>query len=234
MPRSELGDDNHIVLKLKNGYNIGVRISSESKIEVSGQGASPTFHPPPPAAQDQHLPLVSILGTGGTIASRVDYRTGAVQPALTPEDLYRTVPELSDVARIKTNVLFNELSENLTPQHWSKLSEEVAKEFRAGATAVVIPHGTDTMGYTAPALAFALRNLPGPVILTAAQRSPDRPSSDAASNLIASVGISENAPFGEVVIAMHQSTSDDLIAVHRGTRARKCHTTRRDTFLSVN
>ncbi len=234
MPRSELADDNHVVLKLRNGYNIGVRIKAESKLEILGKGASPAFKPPPSPAQDPQLPLITILGTGGTIVSRVDYRTGAVQPALTPEDLYRTVPELSTIARIRTNVLFNELSENLTPQHWSKLSEEVAKEFSSGATAVVIPHGTDTMGYTASALSFALRNLPGPVILTAAQRSPDRPSSDAATNLIASVAISENAPFGEVVIAMHQSTSDDVIAVHRGTRARKCHTTRRDTFLSIN
>ncbi len=234
MPRSELGDDSHIVLKLRNGYNIGVRIGPESKLEMIGKGSSPTFQPPSSPTQDPHLPLVAILGTGGTIASRVDYRTGAVQPALTAEDLYRTVPELSTIARIRTNVLFNELSENLTPAHWSKLAEEVANEFSSGAAAVVIPHGTDTMGYTASALSFALRNLPGPVIMTAAQRSPDRPSSDAASNLIASVGISENAPFGEVVIAMHQSVSDDLIAVHRGTRARKCHTTRRDTFLSIN
>jgi glutamyl-tRNA(Gln) amidotransferase subunit D len=108
------------------------------------------------------------------------------------------------------------------------------KEFKSGAKSVVVPHGTDTMGYTAAALSFSLSNLPGPVILTAAQRSPDRPSSDAASNLIASVAISEVAPFGEVVISMHRSTSDDVIAVHRGTRARKCHTTRRDTFLSIN
>lgn len=234
MPRSELADDHHIVLKLRNGYNVGVRIGPESKLEIIGKGASPTFQQPPSPPQEPNLPLVAILGTGGTIASRVDYRTGAVQPALTAEDLYRTVPELSRIARIRTNVLFNELSENLTPEHWSKIAEEVGKEFNAGAGAVVIPHGTDTMGYTASALSFSLRNLPGPVILTAAQRSPDRPSSDAASNLLASVAISEQAPFGEVVIAMHQSTSDDIIAIHRGTKARKCHTTRRDTFLSIN
>ncbi len=234
IPRTELGDDHHIVLKLKNGYNIGVRIDSNSKIETIGKGATPTFQPPPAPKQDSHLPLVAIVGTGGTIASRVDYRTGAVQPALTADDLYRTVPELSSIARIKTNVLFNELSENLTPSHWSKLAEEVVKEFKAGAAGVVIPHGTDTMGFTSAALSFALRNLPGPVILTAAQRSPDRPSSDAASNLIAAVSISEQSPFGEVVIAMHASASDEVIAVHRGTKARKCHTTRRDTFLSIN
>lgn len=234
MPRSELGDEQHIVLKLKNGYNIGVRIDANSKLEIIGRGEAPTFHPPPSPLQDTRLPLVSIVGTGGTIASRVDYRTGAVQPALTAEDLYRTVPELSTIARIRTKVLFNELSENLTAAHWSMLAEEVAKAFKAGSAGVVIPHGTDTMGFTASALSFSLRDLPGPVILTAAQRSPDRPSSDAASNLIASVAISEKAPFGEVVISMHQSTSDDVIAVHRGTRARKCHTTRRDTFLSIN
>lgn len=234
MPRSELADEHHIVLKLKNGYNIGVRIDSKSTIEVTGKGVEPSFNPPPQPPQDPKLPLVTIIGTGGTIASRVDYRTGAVQPALTAEDLYRTVPELSAVARIKTNLLFNELSENLTTAHWSKLAEEVRKELEVGAAAVVVPHGTDTMGFTAAALAFSLRDLPGPVILTAAQRSPDRPSSDAASNLLASVSISEHAPFGEVVIAMHQSTSDEVIAVHRGTRARKCHTTRRDTFRSIN
>lgn len=234
MPRTELGDDHHVVLKLKNGYNIGVRIDADSKIEARGKGVAPTFQPPPSPKQDSHLPLIAIIGTGGTIASRVDYRTGAVQPALTAEDLYRTVPELSGIARIRTNVLFNELSENLTPSHWSKLAEEVVKEFKSGATGVVIPHGTDTMGFTSAALSFALSNLPGPVILTAAQRSPDRPSSDAASNLIAAVAISEKSPFGEVVVAMHASASDDVIAIHRGTKARKCHTTRRNTFLSIN
>ncbi len=234
MPRSDLADDMHIVLKMKNGYNLGIRIDATSKLEVTGKGTAPTFQSPVPPSQDSKLPLVTILGTGGTIASRVDYRTGAVHPALTAEDLYGSVPELANIARVRAKVLFSEFSENLTTTHWSKLAEEAGRELKDGVSGVVIPHGTDTMGYTAAALSFALKKLPAPVILTAAQRSSDRPSSDAASNLIGSVGILEHAPFGEVVIAMHQSISDDVLAVHRGTRARKCHTTRRDTFRSVN
>jgi glutamyl-tRNA(Gln) amidotransferase subunit D len=99
---------------------------------------------------------------------------------------------------------------------------------------VVIAHGTDTMAYTAAALSFALQNLPVPVVLVGAQRSSDRPSSDAATNLIGAVQAAARAPFAEVVLAMHETVSDNAIAIHRGTKVRKCHTSRRDTFKSVN
>lgn len=233
MPRYELADDRHIVVKLDNGYNIGVRVARIQSIEVIARRTLPTpVRAPPPEIHAEER--VVILGTGGTIAARVDYVTGGVTPVFTPEDLYALVPELSDIARIETHLLFNIFSENMTPQHWSRIAEATADAFRQGADGVVIAHGTDTMGYTAAALAFALRKLPGPVVLVGAQRSSDRPSSDAATNLIAAVYTAARAPFAEVVVAMHQTRSDTAIAIHRGTRVRKLHSSRRDAFKSVN
>ena len=234
MPRSEYGDDKHIVIKLRSGYNIGVRVTPTTRIEKTGSRVKPTFKPPPPPEERPNLPRVSILSTGGTIASRVDYRTGAVRPAISASDLYSIVPELSNIAMIDTAILFSVFSEDLTPKHWTAVAEAVAERIREGVSGVVITHGTDTMAYTAAALSFALQNLPVPVILVGAQRSEDRPSSDAATNLIGAVLAAAKAPFAEVAVAMHETISDDSIALHRGTKVRKCHTSRRDAFKSVN
>ncbi|MBX5328698.1 MAG: Glu-tRNA(Gln) amidotransferase subunit GatD [Candidatus Bathyarchaeota archaeon] len=234
IPRSEYGDEKHVVIKLKSGYNIGVRITPDTKIERIGKGAKPTFTPPEPPEQNPQLPKVVIISTGGTIASRVDYRTGAVRPALTASDLYSVVPELANIARIDAHILFSLFSENITPAHWTETAEATAKQISAGVEGVVIAHGTDTMGYTAAALSFALQNLPVPVILVGSQRSADRPSSDAATNLIGAVTAAAKAPFAEVAIAMHETTSDTTIILHKGTKVRKCHTSRRDTFKTIN
>jgi len=227
-------EENYVVVKLKTGYNVGVRIDASSKVSVLGKGQSPHFTRPPPPAQKPNLPKVTIVSTGGTIASKVDYRTGAVKPALDAEDLYSVVPELADLADIQANVLFSVFSENIGPQHWPTIAQFVADQARKGADGVVIAHGTDTLAYTSAALAFSLPDLSIPVVLVGAQRSSDRPSSDAASNLVAATAVAGNAPFGEVVVAMHDWISDEKIAVHRGTKVRKCHTSRRDAFRSVN
>jgi len=234
MPRSELGDERHITIKIRSGYNIGVRITSDIKVEKKASVAKPSFIPPPPPKQKPGMPRVTIISTGGTIASRVDYRTGAVRPAISAGDLYSIVPELSDIAAIDTEVLFSMFSEDLTPKHWSRIAMKVAEHIKRGAQGVVITHGTDTMGYTAAALSFAIQKLPVPVVLVGAQRSEDRPSSDAAENLIGAVLCAARAPFAEVVVAMHQTISDEAIAIHRGTKVRKLHTSRRDAFKSVN
>jgi len=234
MPRSELGDDRHIVIKIRSGYNIGVRITPETRIQRRGARAKPTFIPPPPPEQRPGMPRVTIISTGGTIASRVDYRTGAVRPAISASDLYSIVPELSDIAAVETEILFSVFSEDLTARHWAETAKTVAKHIEGGARGVVITHGTDTMGYTAAALSFALQNLPVPVVLVGAQRSEDRPSSDAAENLIGAVRCAAEAPFAEVVVAMHQTISDEAVAIHRGTKVRKLHTSRRDAFKTVN
>ena len=234
IPRSETGDAAHIVVKLKSGYNVGVHITPDMKIEKIGKGAKPSFASPPLPEQKPELPKAVILSTGGTIASRVDYRTGAVRSALSASDLYGVVPELADLARVKTEIVFSIYSENLTQKDWSQLAKTVAEHIRQGAEGVVIPHGTDTMAYTAAALSFALQNLPVPVILVGAQRSSDRPSSDAATNLIGAVQAATRGPFAEVGLAMHETLSDTAITVCRGTKVRKCHTSRRDTFKPVN
>jgi glutamyl-tRNA(Gln) amidotransferase subunit D len=234
IPRSETGDAAHIVVKLKSGYNVGVRITRDVKIEKIGKGAKPSFASPPLPEQKPELPKAVILSTGGTIASRVDYRTGAVRSALSASDLYGVVPELADLARVKTEIVFSIYSENLTQKHWSKLAQAVAEHIAQGADGVLIAHGTDTMAYTAAALSFALQNLPVPVILVGAQRSSDRPSSDAATNLIGAVQAATRGPFAEVGLAMHETLSDTAITVCRGTKVRKCHTSRRDTFKPVN
>lgn len=234
IPRSEYGDDTHIVIKLRSGYNIGVQITPETRMEKIGKGEKPAFTAPPLPEQNPALPKVAVISTGGTIASRVDYRTGAVRPALSASDLYSVVPELSSIARIDAQILFSLYSENITPKHWTEMAKAAASQIANGVDGVVIAHGTDTMGYSAAALSFALQNLPVPVVFVGSQRSSDRPSSDAASNLMAAVLAAAQAPFAEVAVAMHETTSDTSIAIHRGTRVRKCHTSRRDAFKSIN
>jgi len=157
-----------------------------------------------------------------------------VRPALSASDLYSVVPELSEIAIIDAEILFSIFSENIAPKHWSETAKNVAKHIEKGAAGVVVAHGTDTLGYTAAALSFALQNLPVPVIMVGSQRSADRPSSDAATNLIGAVKAAASAPFAEVVVAMHETVSDKSITFHRGTKVRKCHTSRRDTFKSIN
>lgn len=234
IPRSESGDEHHVVLKMKSGYNVGVRLNNSAQIMKVGEGAKPTFTPPPLPEQDKKLPRVAIVSTGGTIASRVDYRTGGVRAALSASELYSVVPELAQIAVVETEILFSIFSENITAKHWIATAKAVKKHIENGVSGVVVAHGTDTLGYSAAALSFALQNLPIPVVFVASQRSADRPSSDAATNLVGAVKAAVNAPFAEIVIAMHETVSDTSIIFHRGTKARKCHTSRRDTFKSIN
>lgn len=233
MPRSELEDDQHIVIKLDDGYNLGLSIDAISVKSMPREEAQPRVQAPPPATKAD-LPKVSIISTGGTIASRVDYKTGAVSPALTASDLYHSVPELGEVANIRTEILLSLLSENIVPANWSSMAKAVAAHIKDGAQGVVITHGTDTMGFSAAALSFALRNLPVPVVFVGSQRSSDRPSSDATLNLRGAVQVAAYAPFAEVCVLMHKGSSDEALAIHRGTRVRKLHTSRRDAFRSVN
>jgi len=234
IPRSEIGDEHHIVLKMKSGYNVGVHIDSTAQVEKVGEGVKPTFTPPPLPEQNKSLPRIAIVSTGGTIASRVDYRTGGVRPALSASELYSVVPELSEIAMVDTEILFSVYSENITAKHWIATAKAIAKHIENGVAGVIVAHGTDTLGYSAAALSFALQDLPVPVVMVASQRSADRPSSDAATNLIGAVKAAVSAPFAEVVVAMHETVSDTSIVFHRGTKVRKCHTSRRDTFKSIN
>jgi glutamyl-tRNA(Gln) amidotransferase subunit D len=186
-------------------------------------------------AESKNLPKIALISTGGTIASKIDYRTGGVHAALSASELYASVPELASHASIDPEVLLSEYSENLRPEHWTMIADKVAEKVKSGKyRGVVVSHGTDTMHYTAAALSFALRGVPIPVALVGAQRSSDRPSSDAALNLLAATVFAAKSEYAGVFVAMHAGTSDDAIACHVGTRVRKNHTSRRDAFESID
>ncbi len=239
MPRYTLSDQPYLVVKLDNGYNIGValdRIVSVEKIEEESIRGTPGA--PAPLAEGplpQPKARVFVLGTGGTIASRIDYETGAVKPQLDARELAEAIPEAFQYARIDAEEVYQLLSENMKPWHWEKIAEEVYKRLTRGYDGIVVAHGTDTMGYTAAALSFAFhKGLPAPIVLVGAQRSSDRPSSDAAFNFTAAVLVAAKAPFAEVVVVMHGETGDTYALAHRGTRVRKMHSSRRDAFQSIN
>lgn len=235
MPRYESASEDYIVIKLKSGYNTGIQVSKIKSITKL-----PTVESTPTAkvheiAEDKGLPRIALISTGGTIASRIDYRTGGVRAALSASELYASVPELANYASIDPEVLLSEYSENLRPEHWTIIAEKVAEKVRGGKyRGVVVSHGTDTMHYTAAALSFALQDLPIPVVLVGSQRSSDRPSSDAALNLLGATVFAAKSEYAGVFVAMHASTSDDAIACHIGTRVRKNHTSRRDAFESID
>jgi len=233
MPHHEFSDDDIITIKLDNGYNLGISIDQNTKIVLLKKHKDFTKKPKK-IPFDPDKPTVSIIGTGGTIACYVDYRTGAVHPATSAQELAFSVPEVFDICNVKAQVAYQMVSEDIEIEHWQKLAKIVAKEFNNGANGVIIPHGTDTMGYTAAALSFMLKNLSGPVVLVGAQRSSDRPSSDAAQNLLAATTVAAKSDIGEVVVVMHGETSDTYTTIHRGTKVRKFHTSRRDAFKTVN
>jgi glutamyl-tRNA(Gln) amidotransferase subunit D len=233
MPRHAFSRADVAILKTASGYNVGIAVDDTTQIELVRRG-EPRPRPARATTPSGSKPVVAILGTGGTIASYVDYRTGAVHPAASAEELAYATPEIFDVAQIRAEVVYQVFSEDLTPKNWLELARRVKTAFDQGAKGVVIPHGTDTLGYTAAALSFLLRDLPGPVVLAGAQRSSDRPSSDAATNLLAAVRVAATADVGEVLVAMHASSDDVRIALHRGVRVRKNHSSRRDAFESVN
>ncbi|MGC8913225.1 MAG: Glu-tRNA(Gln) amidotransferase subunit GatD [Thermoplasmata archaeon] len=232
MPHHEFSIPDVLILKLKNGYNVGIAIEKIKSLELLAKGGLGERKESVVEKKPQH-PSVALLGTGGTIASYVDYRTGAVHPAKSPGELVAAIPELFSIANIQPEILFSILSEDMDVKTWQQLAESIAEKFR-DSRGVVVTHGTDTMGYTAAMLSFMFQSLPGPLVLVGAQRSSDRPSSDAYLNLYAAVKLAAVADMGEVCVVMHENTSDTRCAIHRGTKVRKMHTSRRDAFRSVN
>lgn len=223
----------YVYLKLTNGYNLAFHVNNIKHIRRIGHIESKYTLPRLVKQINPELPEVALIHAGGTIASRVDYATGAIAPAFTPEELSWAIPEMFDVASWRFRELFNIFSENIRPQHWILLAEAVYQEFNAGAKSVIITHGTDTMHFSATAIAFMVEHPLGSIIFTGAMRSSDRPASDAATNLVASALLAIDAKIQESVIVMHKTPSDTLFAAHRGVRSMKLHSTRRDAFRSI-
>jgi len=237
MPRIELGNRSCLILKLDNGYNIGIKfekgvriekVRKEWKIEQKKRDGKNTL------IFDEKLPLISIVGTGGTIASKIDYRTGGVYASFSPKDIAMQISDLKEIANIKVKQIMNIMSEDMTPEKWIEIAKAVAREINSGSKGIIVTHGTDTLHYTSAALSFLLKDLPCPVALVGSQRSSDRGSSDARMNIACAANFVANSDVAEVCVVMHGSLSDDYCFAIRGTRARKMHTSRRDAFKSIN
>ncbi|MDD4052606.1 MAG: Glu-tRNA(Gln) amidotransferase subunit GatD [candidate division Zixibacteria bacterium] len=234
LPRSENDDDRHIVLKLANGYNVGIAVETITDMKETGYKEAHYKIPEKEFPITPNKPNVKLLGTGGTIASRLDYRTGAVIPAFSPGELYGAVPELADICNLSTEKLFAVFSENMGPQQYMTLAKAIGKEIENGIDGIIIGHGTDTMHHTAAALSYMVQNPPVPIILVGSQRSSDRPSSDAALNLMHSAKAAGESDIAEVMVCMFGPTSDEYGLLHQGTRVRKMHSSYRSTFRTIS
>jgi len=233
LPRAENDDDTHIVLKIATGYNIGIDIFTIKTMREVGYYKATYKIPEKEFPYTPNLPKVKLLGTGGTIASRLDYRTGAVIPAFSPGELYGAVPELADICNLSTEKLFAVFSENMGPEQYKALAIAIGKEIENGIDGIIIGHGTDTLSHTAAALTFMVQNSPIPIVLVGSQRSSDRPSSDAALNLMHAAYTAGHSDIAEVMVCMFGPTSDEYGFLHRGTRVRKMHSSYRSTFRTI-
>ncbi|MDP6899967.1 MAG: Glu-tRNA(Gln) amidotransferase subunit GatD [Candidatus Thalassarchaeaceae archaeon] len=234
----------HVTVKLDNGYNVTFAEDEVSTITPLGGTATTSESLNADIVEDSELPEVWILHTGGTIASKVDYVTGAVTARFEPEELLDAVPELAQHARIRTVKLGNMWSDDIRSRHWNLMMASTKEAFDAGAAGVVITHGTDTMHYSAAAAAFSWagngERPPGRIVFTGSQRSSDRGSTDGTENLLAAVHWAAHgpAPTGEQgdasVIVMHANSDDGVCSVLPGCASRKFHSSRRDAFQGIN
>ncbi len=233
LPRAENDDDTHIVLKIETGYNVGIDVGTIISMKETGYKKANYKIPEKEFPYTEGLPRVKLIGTGGTIASRLDYRTGAVIPAFSPGELYGAVPELADICNLTTEKVFAVFSENMGPGQYKKLAVAIGKEIENGIQGIVIGHGTDTLHHTAAALTYMIQDSPVPIVLVGSQRSSDRPSSDAALNLMHACYTAGHGDIAEVMVCMFGPTSDDYALLHRGTRVRKMHSSYRSTFRTL-
>ena len=233
LPRSENDDDKHVVIKLYTGYNVGIDIDTITSITEKGYKEAHYKIPEKEFPVTEGFPNLKLFGTGGTIASRLDYRTGAVIPAFSPGELYGAVPELATICNLQTEKLFAVFSENMGPEQYKKLAVSIGEEIKKGIDGIVIGHGTDTMHYTSAALCYMLQNLPVPVVMVGSQRSSDRPSSDAALNLMHATYTAGHSDIAEILVCMFGPTSDKFGLLHQGTRVRKMHSSYRSTFRTI-
>ncbi|MDO8647993.1 MAG: Glu-tRNA(Gln) amidotransferase subunit GatD [Candidatus Diapherotrites archaeon] len=227
-------DEGILALKLKNGYNAGIKVEEVSEIKKISEGKTVGKPPVKEIQKDSKKPTIAILHTGGTIASRVDYATGAVYASFNEKDLLTMFPELSQKANIVSEHLSNMWSDDMRFAHYAKMAKAIEKHASSGVAGIIIGHGTDTLGYSAAALAFMLEGLNIPVLLVGAQRSSDRGSSDAAMNLECAAEFILNSDFAGVAVCMHDSSSDSKCAILPACKMRKLHSSRRDAFKAVN
>lgn len=229
-PKTEKGI---VLLKLDTGYNIGFNKKDILEIKILKKIEEKTEKEE--IKKEKGKPNIAMIITGGTIASKLDSRTGAVSPLTKPEELFKYYPELFEKVNVaKVEIPFMKFSENMDFLDWQKIAKIAEGLLNdVNIKGIIITHGTDFLHYTSAALSFFLKNLNKPVVLTYSQRSIDRASSDANLNLqcAALAAISDIA---EVMLVGHASTNDDFCYAMPGTKVRKMHTSRRDAFKVVN
>jgi glutamyl-tRNA(Gln) amidotransferase subunit D len=234
IPSPDLSQKQTLILKLKNGYNIGISKKNIKKIQIIKKYKKSKDRKKKVIKKNKKLPTISILHTGGTIASKVDYHTGGVVSKFTPEELISMFPELKEIANIKSRLMKNMWSQDMRFCHYNLIAKEIKKEIENGSEGVIVTQGTDTLHYTSAALSFILEDLAKPVLIVGSQRSSDRGSSDAYLNLINAAYFIANSNFAEVSVCMHENMDDNYCHILQGTKCRKLHSSRRDAFQPVN
>jgi glutamyl-tRNA(Gln) amidotransferase subunit D len=221
-------------LKLKDGYNLSIlKEKIVSKKLIKKATIKKATKSSTKLKSNPKLKNVMILHTGGTIASKVDYKTGGVVSKFTPQEIISMYPELKDVVNIDARLVGNMWSEDLRFAHYNLLAKEVAKEAKK-RDGIIITQGTDTLAITAAALSFILEGINIPVILVGSQRSSDRGSSDAGMNLIKASEFISKTSFVGVAICMHETSQDSSCAILPPCKTRKMHSSRRNAFQVIN
>ncbi len=227
-------NENILALKALNGYNAGFALNDVKEVKKKKEKRKIGKPEPKKIEFNPNKPTISILHTGGTIASRINYSTGGVFASFNAEDLITLFPEITEIANIKTELISSMMSEDMRFENHQLMAKAIEKQVKNNVKGIIIGHGTDTLGYTAAALSFMLEGINIPVILVGAQRSSDRGASDAAINLICAAEFISKTDFAGVAICMHETTSDENCVILPGTNTRKLHTSRRDAFKAVN
>ena len=227
----------HISIKLDNGYNVSYpaeAIQEWEELDPIQPPAGGDLHSP---AEDESLPRVRLIHTGGTIASKVDYATGAVEAKFEPEEMLDAIPELAQIARLDAVKIGNMFSDDIRPHHWNIMASACADAFADGCRGVVIAHGTDTLHITSSALNFAFAGKGARPLApsswlalnaraTEVHRTPRKPPR---CRTLGSYGPLPVGDAGDsVCVVMHDTQSDGVMAVHSGLAVRKMHSTRRD------
>ncbi|MEK6908973.1 MAG: Glu-tRNA(Gln) amidotransferase subunit GatD [Nanoarchaeota archaeon] len=228
-------DKNVVLLKLKSGYNIGIPKENILDLHITEEFKGNVIKTKSSLVKSNNKHSIGLVITGGTIAAKLDSRTGGVSWLTDVNEFAKFYPKVFEIANIKKiSVPFMTASENMTFEHWITIAEHVKEMLNdPEIKGVVVTHGTDTLHYTSSALSFFLRDLKKPVVLTFSQRSIDRASSDAELNLECSVQMALS-DCAEVMIVGHASENDDYCYALHGTKVRKMHSSRRDAFKPIN
>lgn len=167
---------------------------------------------------------ILLIATGGTIASAED--GNGLSPALTGEELARSVPEIEGLCELDIVQPMNIDSTNMRPADWLRIAEVIRENYDTHDGFVVL-HGTDTMSYTAAALSYLIQDSPKPIVLTGSQQPMGNPFTDAKINL-----------YQSLVYAVSDRSRDVSIVFGgyaiAGTRARKQRTMSFNAFNSIN